>query len=140
MSYTTMRDGLVAVVTTVTAIKQVLKYEPTTISVHPLAWVLLDSYRRTTAGQVTAMRWRFVARVATPITNSAEAEAELVQAALLVADAIDANPQFSGALSRGLATSPDGQTGWIFVGNIKCRVVDVYCEALEKTVYAGAIS
>lgn len=145
MSYTTVRDGLAAVVETQKpAIKEVLKYEPGSIQVSPLAWVLLDSYRRKTSGQITAMTWRFVVRVVSPITDSAEAEAELMQAALNVADAIDANPQFNGALVSGMAQSPDGQTGWVYVGAgvqaMKCRVVDVFCDAVEKTAYAGAIT
>lgn len=139
MSFTTVRDGLYSVVDGVAAIKQVYKYEPTQMSISPLAWVVLDSYTRNQAGQVTSMRWRFRVRICVPITNSAEAEDELMQTALSVADAIDANPQFSGVLSRGLAVSPDGRAGYITMGTTRCRVVDVYCEALEKTAYAGAL-
>lgn len=141
MSFTSTRNAVVAVVQTVTAIKQVLKYEPTTITVHPLAWVVLDSYTRPQSrAQVTAMNWRYKVRVAVPITNSAEAEDELIATALSIPDAIDANPQLSGTVSSGLAWSPDGRAGYITMGTVRCRVVDVYCQVLDKDEYAGAIA
>jgi hypothetical protein len=128
------------VVQTVTAIKQVLKYEPSTITVHPLAWVVLDSYTRPQSrGQVAPMNWRYRIRVVVPITNSAEAEDELIATALAIPDAIDSNPQLSGVVSRGLAWSPDGRAGYINLGNIRCRVVDVYCQVLDKNEYEGAL-
>lgn len=134
-----IRDGLVTVVQTVTALKKVLTYEPETVSAHPIAWVLLDSYTRNSAGQVTSMRYRFLVRVATPYQSRAQAEDEVVAAALSVADAIDTNPQFTGTIVSGIARSEDGQAGWLTVGGVPCRVVDVFCTAIDKFAYKGAI-
>lgn len=137
MAFSAIRDGLVDVVSTVTDIKGVLAYEPQSIQVAPLAWVLLDSYTRSTAGQVVPMRYRFVVRVAAPIQNSKEAEDLLMAAALQVPGAVDKDPQFSGTITSGLAQSPDGQTGWIMLGGVKCRVVDVFVSVLDKSAYGS---
>lgn len=136
MSYTTVRDGLAAVVETQKpAIKEVLKYEPGSIQVSPLAWVLLDGFEHVALARGSWIRWRFVIRVASAVTDSAEAEAELIQAALGVVVAIDSNSQFSGVLVAGNATAPDGQSGWILLGNVKCRVLDITCSAFEALNY-----
>lgn len=137
-----MRDGLHAVVATVQGIPMVLDYEPAAVNVRCLTWILLDSYERTQFGQLTAMRYRFMVRVATPFQDNKGAEDEVVQTALYIADAVDADPQFSGVLVSGIAESPQGQTGWIQIGGVagtKCRVVDVFVSVLEKTAYAGAL-
>lgn len=136
MSYTTCRDGLHDVVETVSGIKDVLDYEPDMIQTGPLAWILLDSYERThAAAGITAMRYRLMVRIATNVQNSKAAEDELIATALSVADAVDNNPQFSGAITSGLATSEDGRAGWIIAGGVKCRVVDVFVSALDKYAY-----
>jgi putative intracellular protease/amidase len=83
------------------------------------------------------MRYRFVVRVVSPIQNTKEAEDEVVTAALAVVDAVDRDPQFAGVLVSGLAQSPDGQTGWLMLGGVKCRVVDVFVDALNKTAYGA---
>lgn len=132
-NYTPVRDGLHSVVATVTSLKGVLDYEPDTVQASPLAWILLDSFERAAspAGQV-GRRLRFAVRVASPVQNSKAAEDELIAVAMQVADAVEANPQFSGVITKGLAVSPDGQTGWIVVGGVKCRVVDVFVSAYVK--------
>ena len=130
--FTLVRDGLVAVVEDVTALKAVLKYEPQTVKVAPMAWVILDSYTKPVAIQITTWKFRFAVRVVVPIQNSQEAEDLCVDTAIDVAAAIDANPQFSGVIVNGMATSEDGQTGWLIINGVKCRVVDVFCTAMDK--------
>jgi hypothetical protein len=130
--FTAVRDGLVAVVEGVTALKAVLKYEPQSAHVAPIAWVILDSYTKPVAIQITTWKFRFAVRVVVPIQNSQEAEDLCVDTAIDVAAAIDANPQFSGVIVNGMATSEDGQTGWIILQGVKCRVVDVFCTAMDK--------
>jgi len=130
--FTLVRDGLVAVVEDVTALKAVLKYEPQTVQVAPMAWVILDSYTKPVAIQITTWKFRFAVRVVVPIQNSQEAEDLCVDTAISVAAAIDANPQFSGVIVNGMATSEDGQTGWLIINGVKCRVVDVFCTAMDK--------
>ena len=137
--FTDVRDGLHAVVDSVAALKAVLKYEPQAAHVAPMAWVILDSYTKPTRGHLTVWRYRFAVRVVVPIQNSQEAEDLCVDTAMSVAIAIDANPQFSGVIVNGMAASEDGATGWLMLGGVKCRVVDVFCEATDKTVYAGAL-
>ena len=130
--FTLVRDGLVAVVEDVTALKAVLKYEPQTVQVAPMAWVILDSYTKPVAIQITTWKFRFAVRVVVPIQNSQEAEDLCVDTAIDVAAAIDANSQFSGVIVNGMATSEDGQTGWLIINGVKCRVVDVFCTAMDK--------
>ena len=130
--FTLVRDGLVDVVSGVTALKAVLKYEPQTVQISPMAWVILDSYTKPVAIQITTWKFRFAIRVVVPIQNSQEAEDLCVDTAIDVAAAIDANPQFSGVIVNGMATSEDGQTGWLIINGVKCRVVDVFCTAMDK--------
>jgi hypothetical protein len=94
--------------------------------------VILDSYTKPVAIQITTWKFRFAVRVVVPIQNSQEAEDLCVDTAIDVAAAIDANPQFSGVIVNGMATSEDGQTGWIILQGVKCRVVDVFCTAMDK--------
>jgi hypothetical protein len=134
--YTPLRDALVDVTETVTTFKRVLTYEPSMIEVHPMAWVILDSYRRSAApAGLIGRTLRFMVRCVTTIQDSKAAEDELIAAALLVADGVEANKQFSGVVVEGLATSPDGRVGWISAGGVRTRVVDVFCEAYIKYAY-----
>jgi hypothetical protein len=128
-NYKAVRDALVAVVESVTQIKSVQAYEPSSVQAIPLAWVLLDGYTRSVSFQIVSMNYRFVVRVASPLSGSIEAEDSLVQAAIEICDAVDRDPQFSRALYTGMAQSPDGATGWVIVGGAKCRVVDVFVQA-----------
>lgn len=137
--YTDIRDGLHAVVSTVTALKKVMKYEPQSSQTAPIAWVLLDSYTKPTAGQLTLWRYRFRVSVVVPIQNSQEAEDQCIDTAMEVAIAIDTNPQFNGVIVNGIAQSLDGQATWIMLGGVKHRIVDVFCDATDKQVYAGTL-
>lgn len=137
--FTAIRDGLHAVVETVSALKKVMKYEPQSSQTAPIAWVLLDSYRKVLRGQLAVWTYRFRVSVVVPIQNSQEAEDLCIDTAMEVAIAIDANPQFSGVIVNGMAQSPDGQATWIMLGGVKHRIVDVMCDAVDKTVYAGAL-
>lgn len=137
--YTEVRNGLHAVVVTVTALKKVLKYEPQSSQMFPIGWVLLDSYRKVLRGQLAVWTYRFRISVVVPIQNSEEAEDLCVSTAMDVAVAIDANPQFTGVLVNGMAQSPDGQATWIMLGGVRHRIVDVFCEAVDKQAYAGAL-
>ena len=132
-NYTSVRDGLHATVATVTGIKAVLDYEPSAIDIHPLAWILLDSFERAgaPAGQI-GRRVRFMVRVAAPVQDSKAAEDELIAIAMMVGDAVERNKQFSGAITKGIAVPPDGRAGWINMGATKVRVVDTFVSAYVK--------
>jgi hypothetical protein len=135
-NYTAVRDGLHAVVATVAGIKDVLDYEPDMVQVHPLAWITLDSFERAgaPAGQI-GRRLRFMVRVVAPVQNSKAAEDELIFVAMMVGDAVERDKQFSGVITKGLAVPPDGRVGWINVGAVKCRVVDIFVSAYCKYDY-----
>lgn len=141
MSYDTIKAGIVQAIETIVGFKNVLTYEPQSPQLSPFVYVVLDSYRRPpSAAQVTTMEYRFLARAANPIQNSKEAEEQLISLAMQIAQAIDTDPQLSGAVSRGIANSPDGITGWIPIGGTPCRVVDCYIVVMDKFPYAGAIT
>lgn len=140
MPYTEIKAGIVQAIGTITGFKNVLEYEPQSAQASPFVYVVLDSYTRPmSAAQVTTLKYRFLARAANPVQNSKEAEEQLIALAIDIAQAIDTDPQLSGAVSRGLANSPDGLTGWYTIGGVKCRVVDVYIEVVDKFPYAGAL-
>lgn len=135
-NFTSVRDGLVTVVQGVTDIKDVLTYEPSQIQVYPLAWVILDSFERAGApAGVIGRRLRFMVRIAVPSQDSQGAEDALIATALQVADEVERNKQFGGAITRGVAVPADGRAGWITIGGTKCRVVDVFTSAYTKNDY-----
>lgn len=138
-NFTIIRDGLKDVVAGVDGITQVLTYEPGSVQVHKLAWVLLDSYQRSQYGQVTTMNYRFRISVTSPSQDFRIVEDQLVQTAMDIADAIDANPQFNDVLVSGLSRSQDGAASWLTVAGIKYRVVDIFASVLDTFAYKGAI-
>lgn len=140
MSYATIIAGLKTAVETVSGIKETLEYEPQAVQVSPLAYIMLDSYERTQHGQVTAMRYRILVRVCIKWQANKEAELELVGLAASVATAVDADPQLGGAVSSGIAQSPDGRAVWVTIAGTLYRALDVFVSVLDKTAYAGAIS
>ena len=135
-NFTGVRDGLVSVVATVIDADHVLTYEPNQIQTYPLAWVLLDTFERAgaPAGQI-GRRLRFIVRIAVPSQDSKGAEDALIATAMQVADAIERNKQFSGAIPSGSAVPADGRAGWINIGGTRCRVVDVFTSAYTKNDY-----
>lgn len=140
MSYTEIKAGIVQAIGTIAGFKNVLEYEPQSPQSNPFVYVILESYRRPrSAAQVTTMEYRFLARAVNPVQNSKEAEEQLIGLAMQIAEAIDTDPQLSGAVSRGIANSPDGITGWQTIGGVNCRVVDSYIVVMDKYPYAGAL-
>ena len=135
-NYTPVRDGLHAVVTTVIDADHVLDYEPSQIQTYPLAWILLDSFERAgSPAGVIGRRLRFMVRIAVPTQDNKGAEDALIATALMVADAVERDKQFSGAMTRGIAVPADGRAGWINIGGTRCRVVDVFTSAYTKNDY-----
>lgn len=126
-----------AVVETVPAIEKVLLYEPKAVQVSPLAYVMLASWTRTQAGQITTMRPRIRIRLLVPVPESEELEIEAVETAFAIADAVDRDPQFGGVIVSGLAQTPDGDAGFITVNGIKYRALDIFCDAMFKQAYGG---
>src|SRR5262252_3602257 len=90
--YLPLRDALMDVVRTVPQIKYVQAYPPYSVPSNPMAWVLLDSYTRSQASQIVPIHWRFLVRVASPLSGSQQAEDDLVAAALEIAEAVDRDP------------------------------------------------
>ena len=137
--YADILHGLQDVVLTVTDIKAVLLYEPSAIQVTPTAYILLDRYARNQRGQITATRPRFMVRLCVPVPTSEDEEIAAVELAFAIADAVDADSQFTGAIVAGMAQSPDGIAGWVRIGGTLYRALDVFVECVVKGAYAGAL-
>jgi hypothetical protein len=131
--------GCKAAVESVPSVNAVLLYEPAQIQAWPLVYITLDTFTRTQAGQITTMRPRIRLRLLVPIPTSEDLEIEAVEIAFAIADAVDANPQFSGVIVSGLAQVPDGRAGYITVGGAKYRAIDIFADCLFKQAYTGAL-
>lgn len=128
-----------AAIATVTAVKVVTLYEPKQMQEYPHVYVILDGFTRSQAGQVTSMRPRLLVRLLVPIPTSEDLEIEAVETAFLIADAIDRDSQFGGVIVSGLAQTPEGRATWVNISGTKTRAIDIFCDALYKQPYAGAI-
>lgn len=123
-------------VQTVDAVKVVLLYEPAQVQDWPLVYITLASWGRGQASQVTSNKPRIRARLLVPVPTSEDLEIQAVETSFAIADAVDANPQFSGVIVEGMAQTPDANAGYIPIGGTLYRAIDIFCVALFKQPYA----
>lgn len=136
--YSDVKAGIIARMQTISGINAVLGYEPTAPD-PPTMCVILDSFKRDWAGQVTTMPIRFVARIYFQWQEFEQAELQLDPFVNAVGAAIDADPQLGGMLTRGYAQVTDAKAGWISVGGVVYRILDTFIEAVDKAPYASGI-
>lgn len=138
MSYDAVLAGLHARYATVDGIKAILDYEPRAISNPPVLYSLLDTVTREQTAQLTIMRYRILSRLCVRWQDNEQAERELRPFVNSLPAAVDADPQFAGALARGMARVTDIQAVFVPINGVLYRCLDVYCEAVEKaTVRSG---
>lgn len=140
MSLTTIKAALAVKLRAVTGINYVLEYEPQAVHQAPAIWIVLDSYERMLGtGQLTVMRYRILARVVLNWVDNGTAETGIDTYANLIPAAIDADAQLAGTIPNGLAAISDATTGYIIAGGTKYRVLDVFCDVVEKGPYKGGL-
>lgn len=137
MSAVTAWEGLEARYQTVTALKAVLLGEPTAIHQPPALYTALSRIDRTTAGQVTSMRYTFTSRLVVDWQSPADAELELLGLVNAIPAAIDADPTLGGRVN--LARITEGPAGFIAIGGTNYRIIDYTIDVLEKGAYQSGI-
>jgi len=142
MSYQTMIEGLKERMETVDGAADVLDYEPQTIGPTPCIYLRFEGYSRRQAGQVTTMHYRVLARAVFLWQDNQKSEHELIPFVNSIAAAIDADPEMGGRVTRGsVQVDPDqsARGGWVPIGDILYRVLDVFIDITEKAAYQSGI-
>ena len=142
MSYSAAIAGLKNALDDVSGLANVLDYEPPSFHVLPAVYLLLDSFQRTNAGQVTVMRYRVLCRLCVLWQDNARAELELVPFVNSIPAAIDADPTLGGALTRGfarVAEDANAIAGFVRIGGTMYRSLDVYVDITDKGAYQSGI-
>lgn len=142
MSYSAAIAGLKSAIETVDGLQLVLDYEPTSIQRLPAVYLLLDSFRRSTAGQVTAMHYRVLTRLCVRWQDNEKAEQELIPFVNSIPAAIDADPTLGGAVTRGFSqVDPDAPAlgGFVRIGGVMYRSLDIFVDITDKGAYQSGI-
>lgn len=142
MSYSAAIAGLKSRIQTVSGLAVVLDYEPQSFQDLPAVYLLLDSFQRTQAGQVTAMRYRVLARLCVRWQDNARAELELIPFVNSIPAAIDADPTLGGAITRGaaqVAEDANAIAGFVRIGGTMYRSLDIYVDIIDKAAFQSGI-
>ena len=137
--YADVIAGLQDALERVEGIAQVLPYEPTTIQRTPTVYLKLDEFTRENVGQVTAMRYRILARLILLWQDSRISSEQVVGYLNSICAAVDADPQLAGAIPRGVARVADGREGLRSIGGTVYKVLDVFIDVVEKDAYQSGI-
>lgn len=138
MSALTVYAGLEAVLTPIEGLNAVILGEPTAIHDPPALYVVYQSFQRVLrsnppASNLTGMQHVYALRLVIQWQDNLEAEYQLLSLIDPIPAAIDADPQLSGAITRGAARITDATTGFATIGGTLYRICDYTCEVLEKT-------
>jgi hypothetical protein len=139
VSYATILEQLAIRLETVAGVERVITYEPTTIQLPPMIYLLLDRVDRSQKGQVTLMTYRIMARLLIKWQENAAAEAELTSYLNAIPASIDADPHLASSVPKGLASVPEMQAGFVLIGSTKYRTLDFFVKVIEKGTYQGGI-
>ena len=142
MSYSAAIAGLATAVRGVPGLHSVLDYEPIAFHEVPAVYLLLDSFSRTQAGQVTVMRYRVLCRVCIAWQDNEGAERELIPFVNSIPAAIDADPTLGGAITRGaaqVAEDANAIAGFVRIGGTMYRSLDIYVDIIDKAAFQSGI-
>ena len=137
MSYAAVSEGLNAAIATVTALKAVLGYEPTSVQTSPMVYSLLDGFDRQVTGLTVRVTYRTLHRLCIRWQDPETSEEQVRTLADAIAEAVEADPKLGGRMRPGDAQITRGDAGWAQIGNTTCRIVDFYSEVLEISGYRG---
>ena len=132
MSYATVLAGMTERLQTLTGLKAVLEYVPTTIQTTPLAYSLLESVDIRQSAQVTTREYRILHRIVFAWVDNEGAELELIPYVDSVPAAVKADPHLGGRIVSGYAEINDIQGGWVTIGSVEYRVLDCYSHVVVK--------
>lgn len=132
MSYADVVEGLHERLATVSALKVVLDYVPTSVQDCPIVWSALDSMKVTRSGQVRAVTYRTLHRVAVRWQDNEQAELEVIPLVDAIPAAVEADPHLGGRLVSGFAEIDECQLQWGTIGGIEYRLLDFYSTVVEK--------
>lgn len=132
MSYQDIVEGLQERFETVSGLEAVLAYVPTSIGSTPMMYLLLDSATTERSGQVLAIRYRVLARLAVLWQDNEQAELEVMPLVDAIIGAVEADPHLGSALTSGYARINEVEAGWDEIGGVTYRVVDFYADVLAK--------
>lgn len=132
MSYLTIVEGLHERLLTVTALKAVLDYVPTSVQDTPILWSALASMKITRHGQIVAATYRILHRVAIQWQDNEEAELEAIPLVDSIPAAVQADPHLGGRLVSGLAEINECEPGWAEIDGVEYRLLDFYSTVVEK--------
>ena len=141
MSYATVLAGMTERLETLTGLKAVLDYVPTSIQTTPIAYSLLESVDIRQSGQGLTRETHILHRIVFAWQNNEGAELELIPYVDSVPAAVRADPQLGGRLATNLA-EPNKmggyaqivqvEGGWVTIGGTEYRVLDCHSLIIEK--------
>lgn len=136
MSALTVYNGLETVLLGISGLQAVILGEPTAIQITPAIYTVYESFDRPLhnnppARNLYGMKHVFALRLVILWQDNPEAERQLLTLLDAIPDAIDANPRFGGAITKGIAYITSGITGFATIGALY-RIVDYSLTVLEK--------
>jgi len=132
MSYLTVVAGMHARLATVTALKAVLDYVPTSVQDSPVLWSCLAGMKIERRGQIVAVTYRILHRVAIQWQDNEQAEMEAIPLVDAIPAAVEADPHLGGLLVSGFAEINECDPGWATIGDKEWRILDFFSTVVEK--------
>jgi len=132
MSYADVLAGLHERFATVSGIKAILDYVPTSIHTAPLLYSAFDRAESVRSAQVKGWQYRTLHRLCFRWQDNERAEEELIPYVNSIPDAVAADPHLGGVLTAGYAEINEIEAAWVTIGGIEYRVLDFYSTVIEK--------
>jgi hypothetical protein len=136
MSYALIVEELENRLRTVAGVMQVIAHEPASIDA-PTIISVLQSFERSSKGQITTMIYLTVHTLALRWTENEQAERELRSFVNSVCAAIDTDPQLGSTCAYAAIVS--GSTGFATISGVEYRILDFISEVTEKRSFQSGI-
>jgi len=137
MSYQNIVQGLHERFATLSALKVVLDYEPTSIQDSPLLYSILDGFTRQVQGTHVRTTYRTLHRLCIRWQDPAIAEEMVEQLVDAIPEVLEADPRLGARVRPGDAQIVRGEAGWARIGETTVRIIDFYSEVIELSAYRG---
>lgn len=139
MSAVTMYQGLEERFRTVPGLANILLGEPTAIHSTPALYTVMTRFEREQVGQITAMRYFFMHRLAILWQDNPQAEMQLLTLLNAIPASVDQSPTLGGRIVQGLAKTTAGDAGYVPIGDVLYRICDFTSDVLEKGPVRGGL-
>jgi hypothetical protein len=138
--YAATKAALIArLVASFPEMKSVLDYEPQSIQDTPMIYVMLESYARSTASQITAMVYRDQIRLVLPYIDNQTVERALAGYVNSIPAALDQDPYLASTITSGFIGVESGQAGYYLIGGTVYRILDTYAITRDKAAFRSGI-